>query len=223
MKIIVTGSSNGMGKEICRKFLDQGHNVVGLDIQDSDISMPNYTHVCCDVSDKNSLPDVQDVNILVNNAGIQRELDEYSGEQISVNLKGVMNCTEKYALNNSNLVSVLNQASVSAHTGAEFPEYCASKGGVLTYTKWTANQVAKFGATCNSISCGGVLTDLNRPIIDDEDCWNAIMELTPLRKWCSPEEIADWVYFLTVTNKSCTGQDIIIDNGETVKTNFIWK
>lgn len=49
------------------------------------------------------------------------------------------------------------------------------------------------------------------------------MELTPLKKWASPEEIANWIYFLTVINQSCTGQDIIIDNGETSATNFIWK
>ena len=41
-------------------------------------------------------------------------------------------------------------------------------------------------------------------------------------KWATEEEIADLAYFLTVTNKSITGQDIIIDNGEILKSNFIW-
>ena len=48
------------------------------------------------------------------------------------------------------------------------------------------------------------------------------MKYTPLKKWATPEEIADWVYFFTVINKSCTGQDLIIDNGETSQTHFVW-
>lgn len=222
MKVVVTGSCCGMGKYITKRFLSVGHDVIGLDKCESTINHINYTHVICDVSDKDTLPEIEDVNILINNAGCQTESHLYEGTDISVNLKGVMVCTEKYGLQ-PNIKSIVNQASVSAHTGAEFPEYCASKGGVLTYTKWTANEIAKYGATCNSISCGGVLTDLNKTIIDDEECWNSIMDLTPLKKWAHPDEIADWVYFLSAINRSCTGQDIIIDNGETVKTNFIWK
>lgn len=222
MKIVVTGSSSGMGKCIAERFLSAGHHVIGLDCNESTIEHQAYQHFQCDVSDKSSLPDIEDVEILVNNAGIQTPSRENHGQDIRVNLVGVMNCTEKYGLQPA-IKSILNQASVSAHTGAEFPEYCASKGGVLAYTKWTANEVAKYGATCNSISCGGVLTDLNKSIIEDEECWQAIMNLTPLKKWADPEEIAEWSYFLTVINRSCTGQDIIIDNGETVQTNFIWK
>jgi NAD(P)-dependent dehydrogenase (short-subunit alcohol dehydrogenase family) len=119
--------------------------------------------------------------------------------------------------------SVLNIGSASAHTGAEFPEYCASKGGVLSYTKNVAMRVAKFGATCNSLDPGGVLTPLNECVIKDEKLWEQIMDETPLKRWATPEEIADWAYFLTVTNKFCTGQCIVVDGGESINYNFIWK
>lgn len=79
-----------------------------------------------------------------------------------------------------------------------------------------------FGATCNSVSPGGVLTELNAPVINDKDKWHQIMEQTPLRKWATAEEIADWIYFLAVTNKSMTGQDVLIDNGEFFNHNFVW-
>ena len=56
---------------------------------------------------------------------------------------------------------MLNVCSTSAHNGAEFPEYCASKGGLLAYTKHLAMRIAQYGATCNSISPGGVITPMN--------------------------------------------------------------
>ena len=49
------------------------------------------------------------------------------------------------------------------------------------------------------------------------------MDVTPLKKWAEPEEIAQWCYFLTVINRSCTGEDILIDNGEThLNATFVW-
>ena len=217
MRVVVTGSSKGMGVEIAKKFLREGCEVFGLDVEEASIFDTHYHHIQCDVSDKSSLPEITGVNILINNAGVQN-----SGRDIQVNLKGVINCTEKYALQ-PEIKSVLNQASVSAHNGAEFGEYTASKGGVLSYTIWTAKQIAQYGATCNSLSFGGVLTELNKPVIEDKEAWEEIMMMTPLRKWATEKEAAEWVYFMTVTNKSATGQDVIVDNGEMTNHSFVWR
>ena len=130
--------------------------------------------------------------------------------------------TEKYGVQPS-IRSILNIGSASAHTGAEFPEYCASKGGILAYTKNVAMRVAKYGATCNSLDPGGVLTPLNDCVINDSELWAQIMDETPLRRWATPEEIAEWAYFLTVVNGFCTGQSILVDGGESINYNFIWK
>ena len=218
MRVVITGSSNGIGYAVTNMFLAAGHEVFGLDVDvcNRNIISEGYHHYICDVADKNSLPDITGVQVLINNAGIQN-----SGRDIQVNLQGVINCTEKYGLQPS-ICSILNQASVSAHNGAEFPEYVASKGGVLSYTIWTAKKVAEYGATCNSISFGGVCTDLNRPVMEDHVAWNEIMEQTPLKKWASPEEAAEWIYFLTMINKSMTAQDIVVDNGEMFNHKFIW-
>lgn len=219
MKVLITGTSSGMGVEIARKFLQNDHAVIGLDIQDANPILEEfqlYFHYICDISDKKSLPTVKDVDILINNAGVQN-----TGHDIDINLKGLIYCTEKYGLQ-SNIKSILNQASVSAHNGAEFAEYTASKGGVLAYTKWCAKEIAKYGATCNSLSFGGVTTALNKPVMEDPELWDQIMMLTPLRKWASEKEAAEWIYFMTVMNKSATGQDIIIDNGEILNSQFIW-
>ena len=66
-------------------------------------------------------------------------------------------------------------------------------------------------------------TELNAPVMEDPKLWKQIMDVTPLKKWASAEEIAQWCYFLTVINKSCTGEDILIDNGEThLNATFVW-
>lgn len=216
MKILITGTTQGIGKAIAQLFLEQGHTVFGIDRQPAGISHPNYTHCRCDVRDKEHLPELTDVEILINNAGTQNEDD------IDINLKALISVTERYGVR-PGIRSILNVGSASAHTGAEFPEYCASKGGILAYTKNVAMRVAPYGATCNSIDPGGVLTPLNDCVVKDPELWARIMEETPLKKWATPEEIAQWAYFMTVTNTFCTGQSIVIDGGESIKHNFVWK
>ena len=216
MKVLITGTTQGIGKAIAELFLQKGSSVVGIDRQSASISHERYTHYVCDVRDKDALPDIEDVDILINNAGTQNE------EDIDINLKGLICVTEKYGVR-AGIRSVLNIGSASGHTGAEFPEYCASKGGVLAYTKNVAMRVAQYGATCNSLDPGGVLTPLNQCVIDDPDLWQQIMDETPLRRWATPEEIAEWAYFLTVTNGFCTGQSIVVDGGESINRKFVWK
>ena len=217
MKVLITGTTSGIGRAAAVKFLSAGHSVYGIDIRESSIENENYTHFIADVSDKNSLPDIDKVEILVNNAGVQTQTEK----DIYVNLFGTMYCTQKYGLQ-PNIKAIVNIASASAHNGAEFPEYSVSKGGVMNYTKNTALQVAKYGATCNSLSPGGVVTDINRHILDDERLWKAVLDESLLNRWAQPEEIAEWIYFVAVINKSMTAQDILIDNGEMAKANFIW-
>lgn len=211
MKVLITGTSKGIGRATALKFLKEGHQVIGIDKLGSSIKDTKYTHYICDVSDKDNLPDIKDVEVVVNNAGVQNEND------IEVNLKGTIYVTEKYAFQDK-IKAVVNMASASAHTGAEFPEYSASKGGVLAYTKNVALRIAKYKATCNSISAGGVITDLNRHILEDKKLWQQVMNETLIPKWATSEEIAEWIYFIAVVNKSMTAQDVLIDNGEMAKS-----
>lgn len=252
MNVLITGAAGGIGSATAEYFLERRHNVHGLDIAPAPAALLNnsalqsqtettapdpsigvaasqsqsnapasgtYTHHITDVRDTRSFPALareEMPEILINCAGVQD-----SGHDIDVNLKGAINITEHYAIGNDRIRAVINVGSASAHTGSEFPEYAASKGGLISYTKNVALRLAP-QATCNSIDPGGVLTDLNRCVIEDETLWNQIMELTPLKRWAEPVEIAEWIYFVGVTNRFMTGQNLLIDGGEAGNMNFIW-
>ena len=215
MKVIITGTSRGIGRAIAEKFLACGHEVFGISRSESSIADAKYTHFPCDIL-SDPLPEIENADILINNAGVQN-----SGMDIDINLKATIRVTEKYAFSEG-IRSVLFIASASASTGAEFPEYAASKGGVVAYMKNTALRLAPFGVTVNSLSPGGVLNELNDHVIRDPKLWAQIMDETPLRKWASVDEIGEWAYFITVVNRSMTAQDILVDNGEAARANFIW-
>lgn len=162
-KVLITGTSRGIGKAIAQKFLNNNFEVVGFDRLPSHIIHENYTHYQLDITEKDSLPDFDfGFDIVINNAGTQNEDD------IKNNLYGTYYITEKYGIH-PGIDSILMIGSASAHTGSEFPLYCASKGGVITYTKNVALRIAQYGATCNSLDLGGVTTDLNKCVMEDKN------------------------------------------------------
>lgn len=215
MRVLITGSSRGIGRETALMFLHKGYEVIGIDRDNATIDHEYYTHYIADISSVDTLPEINSINYLINNAGTQGEDD------IANNLIGTINVTEKYAFQPC-IKSVLNVSSASALTGAEFAHYAASKGGVNSYGKNVALKLSEYKATCNNLCPGGVLTDLNSPVINDPDKYNAVLDETLLKRWASASEISEWIYFLTVTNKFMTGQDVLVDGGEQLKSNFIW-
>ena len=214
MKLIISGTSRGIGKAIALKFLKEGFNVYGFDLKESTIDDPNYHHYQMDIRCK-ELPQL-DAEILINNAGTLEE-----NEALDINLKGTINFSEHFK-NCPSLKSVLFIASASARNGAEFPYYCASKGGVVSYMKNLAMTLANRKITVNSISPGGVITESNNHILNSDKLYKEVLEETLFYKWAKPEEIAEFAYFFTVFNQSMTGEDILVDNGEILKSNFIW-
>jgi NAD(P)-dependent dehydrogenase (short-subunit alcohol dehydrogenase family) len=216
MDVVISGSAGGIGRAIAEKFLREGHRVFGFDLRESGLTHPGYRHCLHDIrSDPPpALPEAPAV--LIGCAGTLEE-----AEAIGVNLEGSIRFAEAF-LGSEALRSVLFIASASARSGAEFPLYVASKAGLVGYMKNLALRLAPRGVTCNSISPGGVVTDANRHILESETLYAAVLAETLLGKWAMPEEVAELAYYLTVVNRSITGEDILMDNGEMLKSNFIW-
>lgn len=216
MKILITGTSKGIGKACALYFLNKGFKVVGIDMLPASINHKNYVHFEADIKNKEELPELKGIDHIFNNAGLQNCEDD-----IENNLKGTINVTEKYAFQKG-VKAVLFNASASSRSGFEFPEYVASKAGLVGYMKNVAARLAP-KAIANSLSLGGVITEVNDVVINNKECWNKIMKVTPLKKWMSEEEVCEWVYFLLIINKSMSGQDVLVDNGEyNLNSTFVW-
>ena len=214
MICLITGTARGIGRAIAEKFLQEGHRVYGIDLRPEGPDHPLYTHLRQDV--REALPDLPDPEILISCAGSLEE-----EEALSVNLEAAIAFTEHFETSPV-LRSVLYIASASARNGAEFPRYVASKAGLVGYMKNRALKLAERGTTVNSISPGGVITAANQHILESESLYAAVKAETLLGKWAEPEEVAELAYYLTVINRSVTGEDILMDNGEMLKSNFIW-
>lgn len=215
MFVVVSGTSSGIGEAIARLFLDRGHEVLGFDVRDATVRHPCYQHFVHDIR-SDEFPPLPHPHIVISNAGTLEEADA-----IEVNLTATMGFTDHFA-QSPVLHSVLLIASASARNGAEFPRYVASKAGIVGYMKNLALRLSPHGITCNSISPGGVVTPANRHILESEELYAQVRAETLMHKWAEPEEVAELAYFLTVTNRSITGEDILMDNGEMLKSNFVW-
>ena len=215
MNVVVSGTSRGIGRAIAERFLAEGHDVWGFDVLGPSIDHPRYVHVVQDIRDEVTAV-VPDPAIVVGAAGTLEEKDA-----IAVNLEGTIRFVRHF-VGSPALRSVLFVASASARNGAEFPLYVASKAGIVGYMKNLALELAPRGITVNSVSPGGVVTESNAHILESEELYAAVLAETLLGKWAQPEEIADLTWYLTMVNRSMTGEDLLVDNGEMLKSNFIW-
>lgn len=214
-RAIISGTSNGIGKAIAEKFLKEGFEVFGYDVEKSNIDSKDYKHIICDIRNCEDIEKI-DCTTLINVAGVQDEKNA-----IDVNLLGTIKFTEHF-MNSKKLKSILFIVSASARNGSEFPYYVASKAGAVGYMKNLALNLAKRKIVVNSISPGGVITNVNKHILESEKLYKKVKKETLLGKWAEPDEIAEAAYFMCVINKSITGEDLLIDNGEILKSNFIW-
>ncbi len=228
MKILISGTSCGVGRAAAVKYLEMGHEVVGLDIKESTITHDRYAHHICDIANKNTLPDVTGINVLVNNAGIVTP----RADAIAVNLEGYVNCVEKYGYD-PELKSLLVIGSTASKKGYDNVNYNVSQGGRDALVQWCATNFSndERHVLCNGLRLDGIVaadpskgiqgTCLEPALYEHPELMEQIANLSSLKRLTTVEEIAEWIYFITVINTCVTGQIIDIDGELTGAWKFI--
>ncbi len=236
---IITGASRGIGRAIAIKFAQNSYNL-GLIARNENLLKSledeierNYSVqveiYSVDVADYKRAEEVVDdfykkfnrIDVLVNNAGITDDkfllrMSEIDWDNvININLKSVFNYSKfvsKYMLKQKFGV-IINVSSVSGIVGnAGQTSYSASKGAIISFTRSLAKELGSRNIRVNAVAPGFVITDMTEKL--PEVIKNNYLNQIALRRFASPQEIANVVYFLSSNEASyITGQVVIVDGG----------
>lgn len=231
-KILITGASRGIGKDIALNSKEKGYKVLGTSTTNEGVSSlkENGIHgLQLDLNDKKSVESFNglliqehpDIAVLVNNAGITRDnivlrmSEEEWMDVLNVNLNGAFKVTKtvlKFMLK-KRWGRILNITSTSASTGNRGQaNYAAAKAGIEAFSKSLAKEVGSRGITVNAIAPGYIQTDMTKVI--SENVKEEILSQIPLSRFGKPEEISQLVDFLISDEASyITGQTIHINGG----------
>jgi glucose 1-dehydrogenase len=255
--VIVTGASSGIGQGIAIAFGKLGANVVVNYYGDEEGAQATLDQLIAaggqgfihqaDVSKEQEVIDLfektkekyQGLDVLINNAGIQKDsafahmsLDEWN-KVISTNLTGQFLCARE-AIKQFDLKKV-----PAAHEKAKgsiifissvhdlIPwagrvNYASSKGGVLMLMKSLALEVAPNKIRVNAISPGAIATDINEDVWSDEEKKKELMKLIPYQRIGEPEDVAKVAVWLAHDDSDyITGTTIYVDGGMTLYPGFV--
>lgn len=234
--VLITGASRGIGKSIAKAFAKQGDNLI-LTCLNSIEDLEKYAAELekefgirvraakCDMSDyeavKALFADIDDLDILINNAGVAyigllTDMEKEDWDRVlGTNLDSLF-FTSKFAVPmmlKKHSGRIINISSVWGNVGASCEvAYSASKGGVNSFTKALAKELAPSGIAVNAIACGVIDTDMNRKHLSDEDLEELKNEI-PMDRLGRAEEVAELTVKLSDAPSYMTGQIITIDGG----------
>ncbi len=239
--VLITGASRGIGEAIARAFAKEGYplylcchksteklNSLCLELSDK-YSIP-CTAFSCDVGNENEVNSMFDAmvksetgapGIVINNAGVAFYglLTDMSADEwrslMSVNLDSLFYICKNavpHMLHNGG-GRILNISSVWGNVGASCEvAYSASKGGVNSFTKALAKELAPSHIPVNAIACGMVNTEMNSSHLTEDEIKEIAADI-PADRVCEPREVADLALKLIDAPDYLTGQIITMDGG----------
>ncbi|WP_350345150.1 3-oxoacyl-[acyl-carrier-protein] reductase [Proteinivorax tanatarense] len=236
---LVTGGSRGIGRAIAIKLAKLGANLV-LNYRSSSQAVEEVVEeikgygveaiaVQGDVSSfeqsqsviKKAVEHFNSLDILVNNAGItadgliMRMKEEDFDKVVQVNLKGAFNCirhgsTQMIRQKSGKIINIASVIGITGNAGQS--NYAAAKAGMIGLTKSVAKELAPRGITVNALAPGFIETDMTK-VLGDKVKEESLKNI-PLKKFGSPEDIAEAVGFLASEKASyITGQVLNVDGG----------
>ena len=246
---LITGGAAGIGKATARRFDEEGAVVIicDVDAKGGETALedlgPTAAFYRVDVTDRNSvdrwiesvLEKYGRVDVLVNNAGIVRDgllvkiKDDRLIKQmpesdfdlvVSINLKGVFNCTQAVvpAMIRQKGGVVLNATSIVGIDGnIGQTNYIATKAGVIGMTKAWSRELGPYGIRVNAVAPGFTATDIISSM--PEKIIEGMKARTPLRRLGRPRDIANAYLFLASDEASFISGDVLrVDGGIVVGT-----
>lgn len=236
---LITGASRGIGKEIARRFIEEGAVVWGLSTKPSEGAKElselaakagtAYHELIADIGNPEAVAPVVTAalaesggfSILVNNAGITRDglsfrmkLSDWE-DVLRINLTGTFLVTQ---IVSSDMIrkragSIVNLSSiVGLHGQGGQVNYAASKAGLIGYTKALAKETAGRGVRVNAIAPGYIETEMTGAI--PEEARNAWLGSIPMKRAGSVAEVADCAVFLASDLSTyITAQVLGVDGG----------
>jgi 3-oxoacyl-[acyl-carrier protein] reductase len=236
---IITGSAQGMGKQVALDMVAEGARVTISDIlpdllEETKKEIEDAGGEClsirCDVTDRYQVDEMVaktvaafgTVDILINNAGlltpatIEETTDELIDRTIDINLKGVLYTIRAVTpiMKAQKYGRIVNVSSITGKRGDNTTTfaYGASKGAVISLTRSTARALGAYGITCNGIAPHAVLTNLMRHW--DKANKKDVAEKIPLKRLGTVEDMSYLMMFLASDEASfITGETININGG----------
>jgi len=232
--ILITGASGGIGKELVKKFVSLGGNVLGSGTKTEKLDLlkkqyPNIKVKKFDMSDDSRIEEFIDnvtlelggLDILINNAGINmdnlslRMKDEEWKKVININLTSTF-LLSKYAIKKmlkNKSGRIVNITSVVGHTGnLGQSNYSASKSGIIGMSKSLAIEYAKKNITVNCVSPGFIVSDMTMNIAEKVKLY--LTSRIPMGKLGTGEDVSNCVAFLSSQEASyITGETIHVNGG----------
>lgn len=237
--VLITGASRGIGAAIAHRFAKEGYSLI-INCSKSEASLLElkeqlmatyHISVLASVGNIGDSAYVQKlfskikdefggIDILINNAGISHIglLSDMTFEEwdslIQVNLSSAF-YTSKLAIPfmlSKQAGKIINISSVWGNVGASCEvAYSASKGGMNTFTKALAKELAPSNIQVNAIACGCIDTAMNQCFSEEER--KELEEEIPAGRFGTPEEVAELAFSLASNHNYLTGQIITLDGG----------
>lgn len=236
--VLVTGASRGIGAATALQFAKLGMKIV-IHYRHSETEAievaklceqlgANVKIVCADLQSKSEIQAMLRIlqndgflpNILVNNAAISHigVLDDVTEDLwdsiMNVNLKGAFMCTQAFMgpMIQQKYGRIINVSSVWGITGASCEvAYSTAKGGLNTFTKALAKELAPSGITVNAVAPGAVDTDMLSVYSNDEK--QQLVNQIPMGRLATTDEIAALIVFLALPDSSYITGQVISPNG----------
>ncbi len=233
MKVLVTGSTQGIGKALAKAFAERGDKVIvhcSKDLEKAQrvcAEIGGCSAVTCDLSDMNDVATLYGktggVDYLILNASVQfkeswTDISEQTLEkQLTVNVKSTLKLIQDFYpyMKEKGFGRIVTVGSVNQYRNhPELTVYSATKCAVMSMVKNIAKQVAPFGVTVNNVAPGAIATPRNDSVLNDKDKKKAVENAIPLGRFGEPEDIVGTVLMLCSEQGGyITGTDIIIDGG----------